>query len=78
MEKRYQCLLLALVVLLGAAVAVTKPARALTLFPVAATPGAITTGPDGALWFTDNPATTGVRPHHHRRCDYRIPDPHER
>ena len=61
MEKCYQRLLLALCVLLGLAVAATEQARALTLFPVAASPGAITAGPDGALWFTgDNIGSNGV------------------
>ena len=84
-------------------------------------PTGITTGPDGALWFTETRlagnkigriTTAGVvtefstptagsqspghhdgsgrrtvvhrsqrqqdRPHHHRRCNYRIPDPHGR
>ncbi len=78
MEKCYQRLLLALCVLLGLAVAATEQARALTLFPVAASPGAITAGPDGALWFTgDNGEWSEPDwPHHDRGCDYRIPDHH--
>src|SRR5208282_623679 len=58
MENRYQRLLLAVIVLLGAAVPVTTPAAAQTFteFPIptaySGTEG-ITTGPDGALWFTE-------------------------
>jgi virginiamycin B lyase len=39
-----------------------SPTLAITEFPLAAglTPGTITTGPDGALWFTDAPETTGA------------------
>jgi hypothetical protein len=58
MEKRYQRLLLAVIVLLGAAVGVAKQvaAQTITEFPTPTAysePEGITAGPDGALWFTE-------------------------
>jgi hypothetical protein len=59
MHNRYQRLLLMVIVLLGAAVGVTKQALAQTFteFPIptlSSVPFGITTGPDGALWFTES------------------------
>jgi virginiamycin B lyase len=62
MDKNcYQRLLLAVTVLLGAAVAVAAPVAAQTFtdFPIPtpnSLPSGITTGPDGALWFTESGA----------------------
>jgi streptogramin lyase len=59
MHNRYQRLLLVLIALLGAGVSVSTQAlaQAFTEFSILPTPGSlpvgITTGPDGALWFTE-------------------------
>jgi streptogramin lyase len=50
-------------------------AQIITEFPVPAVQSdtsGITTGPDGALWFTDARCQQH-RADHDRRCDYRIP-----
>src|SRR5260370_1190123 len=58
MRRRYRHLLLAVMVLLGVAVGTAKQAGAYS-FPqsqpptAGGNPVAITTGPDGALWFTE-------------------------
>src|SRR5258708_33157406 len=58
MRNRYRRLPLMAIILLWAVVGVARHALALTFteFPLPGpgrTPGSITTGPDGALWFTE-------------------------